>query len=104
MTDTEKIAQLKLIYDGDDDDAVLSTYLTLAADKILNRLYPYNREKQKVPDRYVSNQLTIACYLLGKRGAEGETVHKENGIDRTYASADVPEDMLKDIVPFCGVL
>lgn len=104
MTDTDKITLLKQMYDGDETDAVLSTYLSLAADKILNRLYPYDTSKTEIPDRYVRTQISIACYLLGKRGAEGETAHKENGIDRTYASADVPEDMLKDIVPFCGVI
>lgn len=104
MTDTDKITLLKQMYDGDESDAVLSTYLSLAADKILNRLYPYDTSKTEIPDRYVRTQISIACYLLGKRGAEGETAHKENGIDRTYASADVPEDMLKDIVPFCGVI
>lgn len=104
MTDNDKITLLKQMYDGDESDAVLSTYLSLAADKILNRLYPYDTSKTEIPDRYVRTQISIACYLLGKRGAEGETAHKENGIDRTYASADVPEDMLKDIVPFCGVI
>lgn len=105
MTNEEKLILLKQMYDGDEDDAVLSTYLALAADKILNRLYPYaDTDGKDVPKKYINTQISIACYLLGKRGAEGETAHKENGIDRTYASADVPEDMLKDIVPFCGVI
>ncbi|MCX4312850.1 phage head-tail connector protein [Anaerocaecibacter muris] len=104
MTDNEKLELLKNMYDGDESDAVLSTYLALAADKILNRLYPFDTSKTEIPDRYIRTQISIACYLLGKRGAEGETAHKENGIDRTYASADVPEDMLKDIIPFCGVM
>ena len=104
MTDNEKLQLLKNMYDGDESDAVLSTYLALAADKILNRLYPFDTSKTEIPDRYIRTQISIACYLLGKRGAEGETAHKENGIDRTYASADVPEDMLKDIIPFCGVM
>lgn len=104
MIHEEKIDILKQMYGGDDSNAVLSTYLDIAADKILNRLYPYDTEKTEIPERYTRMQISIACYLLGKRGAEGETAHKENGIDRTYASADVPEDMLKDIVPFCGVM
>ena len=104
MTDNEKLELLKNMYDWDESDAVLSTYLALAADKILNRLYPFDTSKTEIPDRYIRTQISIACYLLGKRGAEGETAHKENGIDRTYASADVPEDMLKDIIPFCGVM
>lgn len=104
MTETEKLDLLKRMYGENEDDAVLLTYLSVAGDKILNRLYPYDHSKSEIPKRYVSTQISIACYLLGKRGAEGETAHKENGIDRTYASADVPEDMLKDIIPFCGVI
>lgn len=104
MIDADKIILLKQMYDTDEDEEVLSTYLSLAADKILNRLYPFDTSKTEIPERYVRTQILIACYLLGKRGAEGETAHKENGIDRTYASADVPEDMLKDIIPYCGVM
>jgi len=104
MTNSEKLAMLKTMYGDSEDDGVLSTYLNIAAEKILNRLYPYDDTKTEVPNKYVHTQLNIACYLLEKRGAEGETVHKENGVDRTYGSADVPEDMLRDIVPYCGVI
>ena len=27
-----------------------------------------------------------------------------NGINRTYADADIPQDMLSEIVPYCGVI
>lgn len=104
MTNSNKLTLLKKMYGESEDDGVLSAYLDIAAEKILNRLYPYDLAKIEIPDRYVQTQLSIACYLLGKRGAEGETVHKENGIDRTYGSADVPEEMLRDIIPYCGVL
>ena len=42
--------------------------------------------------------------MLNKRGAEGQTSHSENGISRSYENADIPESMLKSIIPFCGVL
>jgi hypothetical protein len=57
-----------------------------------------------VPDKYATNQVEIACYLLNKRGAEGETYHSENGINRSYENADVPESMLSRVLPFAGVL
>ena len=44
-------------------------------------------------------QLNVACYLYNKIGAEGQVQHIENGIHRNWGSADVPNDMLKDIVP-----
>jgi len=49
-------------------------------------------------------QLEIATYLLNKRGAEGQTAHSENGISRSYESADVPSSMLNQIVPHCGII
>ncbi len=106
MTNAEKLTTLKSMYGDSEEDAVFSAYLSLAAGVILNRLYPFDKEKteQDIPAKYHFTQLQIANYLLGKRGAEGETKHNENGIERTYESGDVPESMLKDILPFCGVL
>ena len=43
-------------------------------------------------------------YLINKRGAEGETTHNENGINRAYESASVPESLLGRVTPFAGVI
>lgn len=88
---------------GEKDKDILSVYLDLAGDKILEKRYPYNPEKRKVPEAYHSLQVDIAVYLLNKRGAEGQTVHKENGVDRTYESASVPPSMLKYVLPVAKV-
>lgn len=102
-----QLERLKLLLGitGDDEDLLLEMYLTLAGDKILARLYPYKMpENAEIPARYVSLQLQIASYLYGKRGAEGQTSHSENGIARTYENGDVPGSMLREIVPFVGVM
>lgn len=109
MTMTEKISQVrgmvgKVDTDADWTDNTLLTYLNIAGRKILNRAYPYNDSITEVPTRYEILQCEIATYLLNKRGAEGQTGHSENGISRSYESADVPESMLKDITPFVGVI
>lgn len=70
-----------------------------AYDRVLARCYPYNKERTEIPARYESTVIEIAVYLLNKQGAEGETVHNENGINRTYESAYVPESMLSTITP-----
>lgn len=85
---------------GETDDTILLTYLDIAGDKILAKCYPFRHDKRVVPPRYHSTQLEIAVYLLNKRGAEGETSHNENGINRSYESASVPASMLKSVVPF----
>lgn len=56
-----------------------------------------------VPTKHDYKQCQIAAYLVNKQGAEGQIGHSENGISRTYECADIPESMLRDIVPFAGV-
>lgn len=107
MTREQKIMCLsKLIGDDTEEEDILGIYLDIAGDKILNRMYPYREsyEGLEVPDRYAMIQLNVASYLLNKRGAEGEIQHIENGIHRNYGSSDVPDGMLKDIVPFCHAI
>lgn len=104
MTREEKINALKAMVGTDDSDEVLSTYLLLAAKKVLARAYPYDNTVKEVPEEYEGVQLEIATYLLNKRGAEGQMSHSENGITRSYENADVPSSMLKTITPHCGVI
>lgn len=99
----DKLALLKNIYGNNEEEVVLEAYLAIAAEAVLNRLYPFDKSKTEVPDKYALTQVNIAIYLLNKRGAEGELQHNENGIDRTYESGNIPESMLKDIIPHCGV-
>ena len=84
-------------------DELLSLYLDIAGKKILDRAYPYRDDVTEVPPKYEHTQLEIAAYLLNKRGAEGETAHNENGINRSYENADVPSAMLRGVTPMCGV-
>ena len=109
MTDIDKLALCRVMVeqpataDGWSDD-VLMAYLTIAANKIIERRYPYDDTVTEVPSRYCYLQCEIAAYLLNRRGAEGEVSHSENGIARTYESASVPESMLRDVTPLCGVM
>ncbi len=109
MTEAEKLALCRVMVDQPADadgwsDNVLISYLSLAGRKILNRAYPYDDAVTEVPRRYGVLQCEIATYLLNKRGAEGEISHSENGISRTYENADVPESMLSDVIPHCGLV
>ena len=100
----DKLSTLKVLLGVTDtsEDQLLLTFLSLAEEKILERLYPYDGEKNELPQRYSGKQLEIAVYLYNKQGAEGQIVHSENGISRTYESADVPESMLRGMAPFVG--
>ena len=108
MTEVEKLSMLRVMVcqpnEGDWRDDVLISYLTIAGRKIINRAYPYDDTVTEVPRRYGYLQCDIAAYLLNKRGAEGQTSHSENGVSRSYESADVPESMLREVVPHVGVV
>ena len=68
------------------DDALVGAYLRVARDAI--------REA-----RYDTLLCEVAADLLCRRGAEGETAHKENGVDRTWASAGISRHLLQRVVP-----
>ena len=108
MTQAEKLTMLKVMVgvpaESTTDDAALTVYLSLSASKVLRRAYPYHDTLADVPAQYETLQCEIAAYLWNKRGAEGQTTHRENGISRSYESSDVPESMLNHIVPCVGVV
>ena len=105
MTTDEKLARVKLNVGTDtgltDDD--ITSYLDTAGRKIVTIVYPFGDGTEAVPDKYAITQCEVATYLINKRGAEGEEVHNENGINRSYGDSDVPSSMLRGVVPMVGV-
>lgn len=74
-------------------DNEISVYLDMAANEILNWMYinkPGKRETVKaVPTRYEMVQIHAVVNGYSHKGAEGETVHNENGINRTFKYDDM---------------
>ena len=86
-------------------DALLTEYLSEAEAEILNRLYPFEGSCGKqLPLRYYNLQVEIAEFLALKRGAEYESAHNENGINRNYGENHIPENLLRQITPFAKVV
>ena len=102
MTEDEKLTMLQNMT-GETDTGILSTYLFLAKDKIMAHAYPYGGVDE-LPEKYDGVHLEIAAYLLNKRGAEGETSHSENGVNRSYGDSDIPPALLRRITPMVGVI
>lgn len=104
MTNEEKIKRLAVLISPDTAEAELLTALMEQAEGIvLNRRYPFGVPPETtVPAMYEHIQLQIAVELFTKMGAEGQTAHGENGISRSFESADVSPSLLKRIVPVCG--
>lgn len=107
MTDTEKIAYIKVLVQNDEDatDATLIVYLNLAKNAVLNTMYPLGvpEDVTDVPAQYETLECELASRYFLRRGGQGELTHEENGIARTYASVD-DIDLLEKITPFAGVL
>ena len=91
MTNTEKIAMVETMC-GETDDDVISAYLFMAGKRVIALCCP--DDTTEVPERWDALHVDITVYMLNKRGAEGENGHNENGINRSYESADVPPSLL----------
>jgi len=95
--------QLGISIDNNSEDDLLFDLLEVAKSAILSRRYPYDDFSSELENRYKDLQIRIAVYLYNKMGAEGELSHSENGISRTYEAGDIPESMLKQVVPLVGI-
>lgn len=104
MTNEEKISRLEVLISPDTASTeLLLSLLEIAEGIVLNKRYPFGPpEGAVIPAMYEHIQLQIAVELFSKMGAEGQTSHSENGINRTYESADISPSLLKRIVPMCG--
>lgn len=103
MVQLERI-KLQLGITDSNEDNLLLEMLESAKAAILTRRYPYTDPPDELEARYLDLQVRIAVYLYNKLGAEGQTAHSENGISRTYESADIPESLMRGVTPYVGVL
>lgn len=99
-----QLERLKLRITETTNDLELEDLLESAKAVILSRRYPFGEVPDEIEKRYQDLQIRIAVELYNKRGAEGETSHSENGISRTYSSAGVSEELLREITPKGGVV
>ena len=104
MTDEEKIARFEVLISPETaSTALLQNLLWQAEGIVLNRRYPFGApEWANVDSAYEHIQIQIAVELFAKMGAEGQTAHNENGVNRTYEAADVSPSLLRRIVPVAG--
>ena len=101
MTQLERL-KIRITENVTDDE--LEDILESAKAVILSRRFPFGEQPEEIENKYKDLQIRIAVEMFNKRGAEGETAHSENGVSRTYASANVSEDLLKEITPKVGVV
>lgn len=83
-------------------DEIANAYLDMAERVVVAIAFPFGDGSEVMPEKYESEQIEIALYMLNKRGAEGETTHTEGGTTRTYESADIPVALRQRITPQVG--
>lgn len=97
MTTSEKLTLVKTLLGISASDSSLNdeltAYLNMAGEEILNWMYinhPSTRPNDAVvPTRYEMVQCEAVVNGFSHKGAEGETIHNENGINRTFVYADM---------------
>ena len=99
-----QLERLKIRITEKVDDNVLEDILESAKAVILSRRFPFGEQPTEIEDRFKDLQIRIAVEMFNKSGAEGETAHSENGVSRTYSSASVSEELLREITPKVGVV
>jgi hypothetical protein len=99
-----QLERLKIRITEKTNDMELEDILESAKAVILSRRFPFGEPPTELEERYKDLQIRIAVEMFNKRGAEGETAHSENGISRSYSSAGVSEELLREITPKAGVV
>ena len=89
-------------------EEAISVYLEMSVQAILNKLYPFSGSEEYyevdgLPRKYEPLAVRICIYLIRKEGAEGQITHVENGVHRSYESADIPQSMLNEVIPMVKV-
>ncbi len=100
MTLEQRKDAIQTMLGEDVDDNVLEIYLQQAKQKILNHRFPYGTELTDVEARYESDLLELAIVLYNERGAEGQSNHNENGVNRQWRSE---QQILKSIPRMVGL-
>ena len=109
MTLAEKLAMVKAILRIDDntEDALITTYLTMASREILAWRYsnadPSN-VPEDVPDDYEMTQVMAVVVGYTQSGIEGQSVSVENGIHRHFEHSDMVRYIRSNVIPIAGVL
>lgn len=102
MTQLEK---LKVWLPDVQNETLLQLALERAEQEILALRYPYDGTSDKTLEpQYLGLQLEMAIELIAKMGAEGETMHIENGVHRTYENAGISDSLKRRVVPMAKVV
>lgn len=97
----DNLERLKL-RTNEPDEAILEDCLESARAAIMARRYPFQEWPDELERRYLDLQFRMAMDIYAKIGAEGQTSHSENGINRAWESSWISEQLLSEVTPLAG--
>lgn len=106
MTEQEKITFVQAFFDAPTPTSGECTVaLTVAKHRVMQQRYGLVgfSEAAPFPTQYELEQCELAVRYISRKGGYGEVAHKENGVDRSWASED-DLDILKRIPPLAKVV
>lgn len=109
MTIADKLAMVKAILRIDDtsEDALTTTYLTMAAREIIGWRYSNanpDNVPENVPEEYEMTQVQAVINGYTQSGIEGQVLSIENGIHRHFEYSDMISYIRAHVIPIAGVL
>lgn len=99
-----QLERLKIRIPENVNDIELEDILESAKAVILSRRFPFGEQPKELEPKFNDLQIRIAVEMYNKRGVEGQTSHSENGVSRSYSSANISEELLREITPKVGVV
>jgi hypothetical protein len=99
-----QLERLKIRIPENVNDIELEDILESAKAVILSRRFPFGEQPTELESKFNDLQIRIAVEMYNKRGVEGQTSHSENGVSRSYSSANISEELLREITPKVGVV
>lgn len=110
MSDQDKLNLVKTLLDIPSSDVtqdeLISAYLSLAAQEIISWRYSYSASAEEytlVPSEYEVTQVMAVVAGYSQGGAENQTQHSENGIQRQFKYADMVAYIRAHVRPMCRV-
>lgn len=109
MSTADKLAKVKVVLGitGDSMDTTLSAYLDIAKREIISWRYslaPAESVPEEVPVDYEMVQVMSVVAGYTQRGAEGETMHQENGFIHRFSYTDMLHYIHVNVLPIARVI
>lgn len=95
----EKVKRKIIRLDLDFSDEDIYDEIENAIEAINERRHFRPTSSILIEERYKNLAYKLCIASMVKEGAEGETAHSENGINRGYDSSGYPKDLMSQIIP-----